>query len=529
MTTATLDIDDLLAALAAKDAENSRLRGQLDAMRAELAAVRAEAQARSSELLVQVAKLTDRVNELLVIAQRKKRGEPSLPPPALAPATLDAAAAGTFDGRPTAPEAPGPMHDHPRPKQRPTGRKPLPDHLPVDESTARPTACEQCGSDNLEDIDEEIEDKLDIQAHQRVRRRRRKVCRCRKCGERTTAEASPAPIAGSKATIRWVSWLAVEKFVKHVPLDRVRRYLGAQGLALSISYLVSQIELVADLLDIVDGEHWRHLRRGGLIESDGTGLKVIVPGVGVHHGHLEVYRHDGVVVFQYEAEKGGETQAAKLNGFVGFLLVDAESRYNRTFAEHTNIVEVGCNGHGFRKFEDAEKTQPKLADEGGRFISRWFALDDEARQNGLTGDALHEWRQVRIRPLVEQFRKWMDAVEPVLTLSDPLAKAIRYYRNHWAALTRFLDHPELPLSNNGCEREFQAVAKLRLNSMFAGGTEGAHRAAVLLGIAATCRHLGVDMQAYLEWAIERLGTHRAKFAMRADQLTPKAYKATRAA
>jgi len=74
------------------------------------------------------------------------------------------------------------------------------------------------------------------------------------------------------------------------------------------------------------------------------------------------------------------------------------------------------------------------------------------------------------------------------------------------------------------EREFQNVAKLRLNMLFAGSTEGAHRACVLLGIAATCRAIGVPVQAYLTWAFERLGTHRDHFGLELSEMTPAAYK-----
>lgn len=61
--------------------------------------------------------------------------------------------------------------------------------------------------------------------------------------------------------------------------------------------------------------------------------------------------------------------------------------------------------------------------------------------------------------------------------------------------------------------------------LFAGSTEGAHRACVLLGIVATCRTLGVPVQAYLTWAFERLGTHRAQFGLPLAALTPAAFKA----
>jgi hypothetical protein len=47
---------------------------------------------------------------------------------------------------------------------------------------------------------------------------------------------------------------------------------------------------------------------------------------------------------------------------------------------------------------------------------------------------------------------------------------------------------------------------------------------VLLGIVATCRAIGVPVQAYLTWAFERLGTHRDLFGLDAAALTPAAFK-----
>ena len=104
--------------------------------------------------------------------------------------------------------------------------------------------------------------------------------------------------------------------------------------------------------------------------------------------------------------------------------------------------------------------------------------------------------------------------------------AVRYYRLHGEALFRFVEDPEVPIDNSPTEREFQNVAKLRLNMLFAGSTEGAHRARVLLGLVATCRAIGVPIQAYLSWAFDRLGTHRDLFALSLDQLTPAVFKRT---
>jgi transposase len=521
------------ALLVEAQAENARLLEQLGAALAQIAALQAEvatANARTVELTTQIAKLTElvatgneRIAELLAIAQRKKsRPQNPAPKPPAAPPHLDDTKRASYEARPLPPEPP-PSVEKPKKERRPTGRKPLPDHLPADETTVWPERCE-CGCTRFEWIDEVVEEKLDVRAHKRRRVTHRKTGRCTECRCRTTAEAPPSPFERSKLTCESLAYLTVQRFQLLVPIDRLSRYFGAQGLALAKSFLVTQTEAAADLLAPIDGEHWKQLMAGGFVATDGTGLDVQVRGVGLHRGFLEVYHCDDVVVFQYEPEKGGETQAAKLAGFAGTLLVDAESRYNEARRRNPKIVEANCNAHPRRKLEDAEAVQPVLAAEGGRWVSALFDAEREARERGLVGEALHAWRQEHHRPIMQQFHQWMDAVEPTLPPGDSVAKIIRYYRNHWVELTRFLDDPRIPLDNSASEREFQPVAKYRLNSLFAGATEGAHRAAVLLGIIATCRRLGIDAEAYLTWVFVRRGTHRQKYDLPVSQLTPAAYK-----
>ena len=494
--------------------ENARLRAE-----------NARLEALVTRLLEEISKLNDRVGELLAIAQRKKSSSKKVakePPPA---SLLEAPAREVFDARPQAPEAP-PKPEKATTKQRPTGRKPLPSHLPEDEHVVAPSCCECCGGKELDFVDEVVETKLDvIKSHQRKRLVRRKTGRCRACGARTTARSLPAPFDRSKVTCDWLAWVIYMKFVLQVPLDRIRRDLATRKLPLAMGFLVSQVERAAELLGPIDGEHWKQLLAGSWMGTDATGLKVLVPGLpGTHHGHLEVFRRPDLVVFQYEADKSSDVLVAKLTPFKGVLVADAEHRHNALFGTG-RIIEAGCNAHGRRKLRDAEAVQPSLAVEAGKFIAAIYIAEAQARDDGLVGDNLLKWRRTKVPPLRDDFRRWIDAVEPTLVPSDPLAAALRYYRNHWTALFRFVDHPEIPIDNSGSEREYQAVAKLRLNSLFAGGTEGAHRAAVLLGIAATCRALGVDPLAYMAWAFERLGTHRDDFGnLPASKLTPAAYK-----
>ena len=173
-----VDVEALRAENAAHRAENAALRVQL------------------SGLVEQVAKLNERVSELLAVAQRKQR-KPATPPAAAAPVELDGAAKLAFDDRPAPPPLPEKPAKQPR-KVRPSGRKPLPTHLPVEDHTLRPEQCAQCGGTQLDVVDEVVEEKLHVvKEHQRRRVTKRTTCRCRTCLARTTPASLPAPYVGN--------------------------------------------------------------------------------------------------------------------------------------------------------------------------------------------------------------------------------------------------------------------------------------------------------------------------------------------
>lgn len=508
----------MLLDLAALQRENAEQRVQIAAILAT-----------NRQLVAEVAKLNDRVAELLAVAQRKQR-KPAVGPSDKkpeAPPNVGEDLKEAFEARPVAPSLPEKTKAPKEPKR--TGRNAIPRHLEAeDHRQPRPEQCEHCGGKRLGIAEELVEEKLHVvKEHQRRRRVVRPTCRCVDCGGRTTAPSLPAPYARSKVTSDWLAWFIHQKFGLLSPLDRVRRDLAERGVPLAMGTLVSFVERAADLLAPVDGLHWKRLLASSWMATDGTGLKVLLPGLpSAHDGYVELYRNYECAVFQYSPDKSGEGVLAKLARFRGTLTADAEHRFNGLYATG-RVTESGCNAHGRRKFRDAEQTQPVLAKEGGAFIAAMYVAQEQAQTDGLEGAALLAHRRTHIRPIADDFAKWLVVVEPTLLPSDLLTSAVGYYRNHWAALTRFIDDPAVPIDNSPTEREFQNFAKLRLNMLFAGSTEGAHRACVLLGIVATCRALGVPVQAYLAWAFDRLGTHREQFGLELEQITPAAFKAAR--
>ena len=149
-------------------------RHEYDVVVQQLAAANAQVEALTKEigrLAELVAKGNEQFTELTAIAQRKKRGKRKSPPkPPDPPPSLDDDGRAAFADRPAAPKLP------PKKKQKPTGRKPVPEHLEAEEHTLRPDTCGKCGGRNLKGVDVVVETKLHtVKEHQRRRVVRRET------------------------------------------------------------------------------------------------------------------------------------------------------------------------------------------------------------------------------------------------------------------------------------------------------------------------------------------------------------------
>jgi hypothetical protein len=82
-------------------------------------------------------------------------------------------------------------------------------------------------------------------------------------------------------------------------------------------------------------------------------------------------------------------------------------------------------------------------------IDELFAIDAEARCQGLNVEARHALRQQQSRPLLGEIRKQIEAARSIALPGGALAKACNYTLTLWDKLTRFLEYHELELSGEG--------------------------------------------------------------------------------
>ena len=107
-------------------------------------------------------------------------------------------------------------------------------------------------------------------------------------------------------------------------------------------------------------------------------------------------------------------------------------------------------------------------------------------------------------PLLKSFGEWLDKQAAAVLPKSPLAEAVGYARNQWAALQVYTTVGFLEIDNNAAERALRTVAIGRKNYLFFGSDVGGETAAVLYTFTQTCRRLGIEPWRYLRDVLERL-------------------------
>jgi hypothetical protein len=126
-----------------------------------------------------------------------------------------------------------------------------------------------------------------------------------------------------------------------------------------------------------------------------------------------------------------------------------------------------------------------------------FAVDAEARRIALSAVARHVRRQERAKPLLDEIRVRIEAAQSIALPSSALSKACQYALALWKKLTRFLEYPELELSNNLAENSMRPVALGRKNWIHIGSLQAGPKVAAILSVVESCRRLKLPVRDYL--------------------------------
>jgi transposase len=315
-----------------------------------------------------------------------------------------------------------------------------------------------------------------------------------------SAPLPPRIIEKCLASDRIVIDTVVSKYCDHAPLHRQSAILERDiGLEISRSTLDGWVLKVGELLIPMVAAMRRELISGSYIQADETPVDVQMrEGRGKNHqAYLWQYsRPGGTVVFDFRLGRGRDGPKRFLGQFEGILQTDGYTAYDQIGGPR--MVHAACWAHARRQFFEAVQLNPgdPVATPIVARMDELFAVDAEVRHRviGLTGR--HALRQERTKPLLDDIRSKIEAAQSIALPSSALSRACHYALALWKKLTRFLEYPELELSNNLAENSMRPVALGRKNWLHIGSPQAGPKVAAILSVVESCRRLKLLVREY---------------------------------
>jgi transposase len=339
------------------------------------------------------------------------------------------------------------------------------------------------------------------------------------------AQAPRAVIPKARPGPGLLAYLITAKFDYHLPLYRLEKALRRMGGSIGRSSMCFWLSEAAILLEGIIRTLKAELIASGVVRLDDTPVTMLdeTRDSGSSKSFMWPFMNDErQVVFLWTRSKGRAGPAEFLGDFQGWLQGDG-ANVNKSLAGD-GVIFVGCWAHARRYFFKICDDFPKECDEILDLIDGLYAVEAEAKIQGLSPDGVGRLRQKKSVPIMVAIKDWASKKRTILIPGTGLADAVDYLLNNFGTLQHFLSDGRLAIDNNDVEREIRNVVIGRKNYLFFGGERGGQVAAVFYTLIANCRLENIDPEVYLKDVLVRTTTESAKSIA---ALTPRAWKKQR--
>jgi transposase len=398
-------------------------------------------------------------------------------------------------------------------KKRKGGRRPIPEHYPrtrKEYDLAEHEKICACGH-SMNKIGEEISEKIEIvPASVEVIQHARFKYACPGCKEKIkTAQGPLHPIPKSFASASFLANVATSKYVDGLPLYRQEAILKRMDLEIKrgtlARWMIEVGKLVTPLINLIIDQ----IIASRVINMDETKIQVLKEK-GKKASSLSyvwvVVRPAAdrpAVYFEYSPSRSGKVATRILQDYDGYIVTDDYRGYSTAMKE-TPHKHCGCWDHCRRYFFDAFKSTDKdlesLPAYALNLLKSLYAVERRYKPQGTK--RLIIARRLYSRGILAVLKKWIDRNRPIVPPKSPTGKALRYADENWHKLLRFLEDPEIPISNEKAENAIRPFVIGRKNWLFSDTTSGADASANIYSLVESAKVNGLDPFWYLSRVIE---------------------------
>ena len=324
-----------------------------------------------------------------------------------------------------------------------------------------------------------------------------------------TSVKPPVPLMKhSLASASTVAYIMTQKYVDGLPLARQEKIWAREGISLSRATMANWvIQCSQSWLKPLYKHMKQELLTHSVIHADETVVQVLKeegkPATSESrmwlYASAALLRHQ-VRIFEYQPDRSGKRPESFLRGFAGYLVTDGYAGYNQV----QNVTHCGCWAHARRKWREAmpegATVKTSKAAVGFQYCNKLFAEERKCAPNHPK--YRQEYRQNRELPLLEEYYAWLNTVHP--EKGSKLEEAVRYSLNQKQCLMAYLDHGEVPISNNLAENAIRPFTLGRKNWLFCDTPKGAEASAIVYSLVESAKANGVEPFAYLQHVLVQL-------------------------
>jgi hypothetical protein len=287
----------------------------------------------------------------------------------------------------------------------------------------------------------------------------------------------------------WIHIL-IRKYRFQIPVARILSNLALHGLDIPAGSVGDGLKRLAPLFEPVYAALEERSVQAAWWQADETRWSVFetTKTKSTYRWYLWVFISDESIVHVIDPTRSAQVIEEHLGEVVsGILLVDRYSAYKSFAKKHQGIILAFCWAHARRDFREAGLKYEQVrqwAQSWEERINELFHLNT-LRVEHVQGSSAYQREDILIRSAVARMQQATaeELKEPRLHHSQ--RSVLKSLENHWEGLTVFLDHPEIPMDNNGSERRLRNPVVGRKNYYGSGAIWSARFTAVIFSIFET--------------------------------------------
>jgi transposase len=198
-----------------------------------------------------------------------------------------------------------------------------------------------------------------------------------------------------------------------------------------------------------------------------------------------------IVLYDYSPTRSGQVPLELLEGFSGYLQVDAYDGYSEV-CKVNKLIRLGCMDHARRKFTDAFKTSGsrEIGKRALVYFKLLYKIEEDIKNR--TPEEKKKIRQEKSKSILAEMKEWIESKRAKVPPQSVGGKAISYFINEYNSLIQYLEDGRLNISNAPVENKIRPFAIGRKNWLFSASVEGAQASAMFYSLIETAKANNAD-------------------------------------